>query len=78
MFNKILHSKLKIWQHEVFNQNTGIRAWRYQRGINQNSYIEEEHTTQWSKEQTTIYKTKDLATRTPLKTEGELRYRNAN
>ena len=43
-------------------------VWRYQRG-NQNSYTEEEHTTQWPKEkstkkkkqeknkQTTIYKT---------------------
>ena len=35
------------------------RVWRYQRG-NQNPYIEEEHTTQWSKEegtkgQTTIW-----------------------
>ena len=51
------------------------RVWRYQRG-NQNPYIEEEQTTQWSKEKvqkdkqwSTKYtqKTKDRVTRTPLK-----------
>ena len=56
------------------------RAWRYQRG-NQNSYIEEEQTTQWPKEKVQkdkqrptkhSYKTKDRVTRTPLKTGGEL------
>ena len=59
----------------------GRRVWRYQRG-NQNPYIEEEQTTQWSKEKVQkdkqrskkhIYKTKDRVTRTPLKTGGELR-----
>jgi hypothetical protein len=54
------------------------RVWRYQRG-NQNLYIKEEQTTQWSKEKVQkdkqrstkhIYKFKDRATRTPLKTEG--------
>ena len=57
------------------------RVWRYQRG-NQNPYIEEEQTTQWSKEKVRkdkqrstkhTYKTKDWVTRTPLKTGGELR-----
>ena len=57
------------------------RVWRYQRG-NHNPYIEEEHTTQWPKEKAQTdkqrstkhtYKTKDRVTRTPLKTEGELR-----
>jgi hypothetical protein len=57
------------------------RVWRYQRG-NQNPYIEEEQTTQWSREklqkdkQRSIkhtHKTKDRVTRTPLKTGGELR-----
>ena len=58
------------------------RVWRYQRG-NQNPHIEEEQTTQWSKEKVQkdqqrstkhTYKTKDRVTRTPLKTGGELRY----
>jgi hypothetical protein len=58
------------------------RVWRYQRG-NQNPYIEEEQTTQWSKETVQkgkqwstkhTYKTKDRVTRTPLKTGGELRW----
>ena len=58
----------------------GRRVWRDQRG-NQNLYIEEEQTTQWSKEkvqkdkqQSTkhTYKTKDRVTRTTLKTGGEL------
>ena len=48
------------------------RVWKYQRG-NQSPQIEEEQTAQWSKRnstkgQTTIYKTKDRVTRTPLKT----------
>ena len=56
------------------------RVLRYQRG-NQNPYIEEQ-TTQWPKEKVQkdkqrytkhTYKTKDLETRTPLKTGGELR-----
>jgi hypothetical protein len=56
------------------------RVWRYQRG-NQNSYIEEEQTTQWQKEKVWkdkqrstkyIYKTKDRVTRTPLLTGDEL------
>ena len=61
---------------------SGIRrVWRYQRG-NQNLYIEEEQTTQWSIEKVQkdnqrstkhTYKTKDRVTRTPLKTGGELR-----
>jgi hypothetical protein len=52
----------------------------HQRG-NQNTYIEEEQTTQWPKEKVQkdkqrstkhTYKTKDRVTRTPLKTGGEL------
>ena len=58
------------------------RVWRYQRG-NYIPYIEEEQTTQWPKEKVQkdkqrstkhTYKTKDLVTRTPLKTGGELRW----
>jgi hypothetical protein len=57
------------------------RAWRCQR-CNQNSYIEEEQTTQWSKEKVQknkqrstkhTYNTKDRVTRTPLKTGSELK-----
>ena len=49
-------------------------------GGNQSTYIEEEQTTQWPKEKLKkdkqrstkhTYKTKDRATRTPLKTGGE-------
>ena len=52
------------------------------KGGNQNPYIEEEQTTQWSKEKIQkdkqrstkhTYKTKYRVTRTPLKTGGELR-----
>ena len=51
------------------------------KGGNQNPYIEEEQTTQWSKEKVQkdkqrstkhTYKTKDQVTRTPLKTGREL------
>jgi len=54
----------------------GRRVWRYQRG-NQNPYIAEVQTTQWSKEKVQkdkqrftkhTHKTKDRVTRTPLKT----------
>jgi hypothetical protein len=57
------------------------RVWRYQRG-NHNPCIEEEQTTQWPKEKVQkdkqrstkhTYKTKDLVTRTPLKTGSDLR-----
>jgi len=57
------------------------RVWRYQRG-NQNTYIEEEQTTQWPKEKlqkdkqrstTHTHKTKERVIRTSLKTGGELR-----
>ena len=47
---------------------------------NQNQYIEDGQTTQWSKEKDKqrstkhAYKTKDRVTRTPLKTVGEIRY----
>ena len=58
------------------------RVWRYQRG-NRNPYIKEEQTTHLSKEKVQknkqrstkhTYTTKDRVTRTPLKTEGELRF----
>ena len=57
------------------------RVWRDQRG-NQNPYIKEVQTTQWQNEKVQkdkqrstkhTYKTKDRATRTPLKTGKELR-----
>jgi hypothetical protein len=61
--------------------NIGVRSvCRYQRG-DQNPYIEEEQTPQWSKEKAQkdkqrstkhTYKTKDRVTRTPLKTGDEL------
>ena len=40
-----------MYEHfqNLCNKNILGRVWRYQRG-NQNSYIEEEHTTQWRKE----------------------------
>jgi hypothetical protein len=56
-------------------------VWRYQRG-NQNPYIEEEQTTQWTKEKVQedkqrstkhTHKSKDRVTRTPLTTGDELR-----
>jgi hypothetical protein len=55
------------------------RVWRHQRG-NQNSYIEEEQTTQWSKEKVKqrstkhTYRTKHRVTLTPLKTGRDFRY----
>jgi hypothetical protein len=64
---------------EWFIFYTKWRVWWYQRG-NHIPYIqEEEQTTQWPKEkvqkykQRSTYKTKDWATRSPLKTGGELR-----
>jgi hypothetical protein len=57
------------------------RVWRYQRG-NQNPYIEEEQTIQWSKEKVQkdnqrstkhTHKTTDRVLRTPIKTGGVLR-----
>ena len=60
------------------------RVWIYQRG-NQNSYIEEIHTTQWPKEKKRkkekqrstkhAHKSNDRVTRTLLKPEGEPRAR---
>ena len=76
---------LPVKNHNYFNKNKPDwlrRVWRYQRG-NQNPYIEEEQTTQWSKEkvqkdkqQSTkhTHKAKDLVTQTPIKTGGELRW----
>jgi hypothetical protein len=61
--------------------NKDKKSWRYQRG-NQNPYIDEEQTTQWTKEKGQknkqrstkhTHKTKDWVTRTPLKTGGERR-----
>jgi hypothetical protein len=87
-FNYFIHQYIKcniskqIYFFHHFRQcNVPRRVWRYQRG-NQNLYIEEEQTTQWPKEKVQknkqrptkhTYKTKDRATRTPLKTGGELR-----
>ena len=54
------------------------RVWRHQKG-NQNPYIEEEQTTQWSKEKVKqrstkhTYRTKHRVTLTPLKTGREFR-----
>ena len=67
------------WRH---SPNFLIRnVWRYQRG-NQKQYIAEVQTTQWpteinkrasNEQQNTTNKTKDRATRTPIKTRDELR-----
>jgi hypothetical protein len=66
---------------DIKKDDTDKKISRYQRG-NQNSYIEEEQTTQWPKEKVQkdqqrstkhTYKTKDRVTGTPLKTGGELR-----
>ena len=57
-----------------------MRVWRYQRG-NQNPWIEEEQTIQWTKEKVQkdtqrstkhTHRTKDLVTRNPLRSGGEL------
>jgi len=70
-----------LYEYGGILHTTLRRAWRYQRG-NQKPYIEEEQTTQWSKEKVQkdkqlstkhTYKTKDRVTRTPLKTGDELR-----
>jgi len=68
---------------DVFIVKTTVerRVWRYQRG-NQNPYIEEEQTTQWTKgkgqkdkQRSTkhAYNTKERVTRTSLKTGDDLR-----
>ena len=66
---------------DIKKDDTDKKISRYQRG-NQNSYIEEEQTTQWPKEKVQkdqqrstkhTYKTKDRVKGTPLKTGGELR-----
>ena len=63
--------------HTIFKKSLKIP-----KGGNQNPYIEEEQTTQWTKEKGQkdkqrstkhTYKTKDRVTRTPLKTRGERR-----
>jgi hypothetical protein len=81
----VLALYLPVKNHNYFNKNTPDwlrRVWRYQRG-NQNPYIEEEQTTQWSKEKVQrdkqrstkhTHKTKDRVTQTPVKTGGELRW----
>ena len=59
-----------------------LKRWRQNNILKQASYIEEEQTTQWSKEKVQTdkqrstkhaHKTKDRVTRTPLTTGGELR-----
>jgi hypothetical protein len=77
------HRKCTDWLTDALSSKCSYivrRVWRYQRG-NQNPYIEEEQTTQWSKEKVQknkqrstkhTYKTKDRVTLTPLKTGGEL------
>ena len=73
---------LYIWAHKtsltlplVIDVRLQRSVWSYQR-VNQNSYIEEEQTTQWPKEKTQkdkqrstkhTHKTKDRLTQTPLK-----------
>jgi hypothetical protein len=73
---------INIWNNKCSNNSHIIRrVWRYQRG-NQNPYIEEKQSTQWPNKKVQkdtqrstkhTYKSKDRVTRTPLKTEGELR-----
>jgi hypothetical protein len=73
--NPLINQRLSNWHLAL------RRVWRYQRG-NQNPYIEEEQTSQWPKEKVQkdkqrstkhTHTTKDRVTRTPLKTDGELR-----
>jgi hypothetical protein len=68
--------KLKSWLRKLYGRHHDLRD-------NQNPYIEEEQTTQWSKEKVQkdkqrstkhTYKTKDRATRTPLKTGDKPKY----
>ena len=70
-------SKVKLVR--VFRSKKSLKI---PKGGNQNLYIEEEQTTQWSKEKVQkdkqrstkhTYKTTDRVTRTPLKTGGEIR-----
>jgi hypothetical protein len=72
------NSRLEMYHH--WAQFITRRVWRYQRS-NQYPYIEEEQTTQWSKEKVEkdkqrstkhTYTTKDRVTRTPLKIGDEL------
>ena len=66
-----------VWALHKHNK----KSWNIPKGGNQNSYLEEEQTTQWPKEKTqkdTQRSTKhspknDRETRTPLKTGGQLR-----
>jgi hypothetical protein len=71
-----------VWELIIWHIIIIWRIRRNQRG-NQNPYIEEEQTTQWPKEKVLkdkqrstkhTFKTKDRVTRTPLKTEGEIRF----
>ena len=71
-----LHHRYGLFHIRIFR---GV--WRYHKG-KQNPYIEEEQTTQWSREKFQkdtklstkhTYKAKDRVTRTPLKTGVELR-----
>jgi hypothetical protein len=71
VYECFLHKNTSLHMYRLYLR----RVWRYQRG-NQNLYIEEEQTTQWSREKVQkdkqrltkyTYKTKDLVTRTPLK-----------
>jgi hypothetical protein len=80
-FSKQTRLKHSYHQYDNFDIYIIRRVWRYQRG-NQNPYIKEEQTTQWSKEKVQknkqrstkhTYKTKDRVTRTPLKAGDELR-----
>jgi hypothetical protein len=63
------------------------KSLKISKGGNPNSYIEEEPTTQWPKEKgqkdkqrstKQTHKTIDRVTRTPLKTEGELKCSTSN
>ena len=76
----MMHASLD-WRYGLSFKFSLRRVWRYQRG-NQNSYIEEEQTTQWPREKVQkdkqrstkhTYKTKDRVRRTPLRTGGEPR-----
>ena len=81
MFRGLILSRKSMKIAGIFFWQYIWTVWRYQRD-NQNPYIEEEQTTQWPKEKVQkdkqrstkhTYKTKDRVTRTPLKTEGELK-----
>ena len=81
---------LSVWSRHIIvpvhSLSCARRVWRYKR-VNLNAYIAEEQPTHWPKEKVQkdkqlstkhTHKAKDLVTRIPLKTRGELRCSTLN